>query len=149
MTAHHCLYSWDPHDWLDSWRNFWDFNLRMKEENCFLSSLPPMAEWNYSCCDVGNCQHLLFISTGRGLNKHRRLTKRVGLLCLGFGILLKCSIVLHAKPNPCLLKTKTARMWLVPRWFLFFFSQSETICNLHSCYRARRTALLSQPIRIE
>ena len=87
--------AWSSQRW-NSWRNFWDFKLRMKEENCFLSSLPPMGERNHSCWDVGNCQYLLFISAGRGLNKHRRLTKRVGLLCLGFGILLKCSIVLHA-----------------------------------------------------
>ena len=31
--------------------------------------------------------------------------------------------------------------------FFVFFSQSETIGNLHSCYR--RTAFLSQPIRID
>ena len=65
--------------------------------------------------------------------------------------------VLHAKSNRRLLKTaaifllnfvvKTALIWLVLVGFSCFFSQSETICNLHSCYR--RTALLSQPMRIE
>ena len=79
------------------------------------------------------------------------------LLCSGFGIFLKCSVVLHAKSNRYLLKTaaifllnfvvQTALIWLVLVGFFCFFSQSETIWNLHSCYR--RTALLSQPIRNE
>ena len=64
--------------------------------------------------------------------------------------------VLRTKSNRRLLKTmaiflnfvvKTALIWLVLGGFFCFFSQSETICNLHSCYRG--TALLSQPIRIE
>ena len=55
---------------------------------------------------------------------------------------------------------KTALIWLVLGGFLCVFSQSETICNLHLCYKFctrvtslhscyRRTALFSQPIRIE
>ena len=55
---------------------------------------------------------------------------------------------------------KTALIWLVLGGFFCVFSQSETICNLHSCYKFctrvtslhscyGRTALLSQPIRTE
>ena len=42
---------------------------------------------------------------------------------------------------------KTALIWLILVDVSCFFSQLETICNLHSCYK--RTALLSQPIRTE
>ena len=55
---------------------------------------------------------------------------------------------------------KTALIWLVLGGFFCVFSQSETICNLHSCYKFctrvtslhscyGRTAILSQPIRTE
>ena len=30
---------------------------------------------------------------------------------------------------------KTALIWLVLGFFICVFSQSETICNLHSCYK--------------
>ena len=77
-------------------------------------------------------------------------------------------VVLRTKSNRCLQKTmaiflnfvvKTAKIWLVLGGFFCVFNQSETICNLHSCYKFcarvtsfhscyRRTALLSQPIRM-
>ena len=61
-------------------------------------------------------------------------------------------VVLLAKPNSCLLKTlviflrnlaqnfrqyvaiETALIWLVFAGFFCVFRQSESICNLHSCY---------------
>ena len=55
--------SWQPHDWLDSWRNFWDLKLENEGGNCFSFKLPSMGEWSHSCCYVGNCQYLLFLST--------------------------------------------------------------------------------------
>ena len=33
----------------------------MKEAICSLSTLSSMGEWSHSCCDVGNCQYLLFV----------------------------------------------------------------------------------------
>ena len=66
------------------------------------------------------------------------------------------------EPWPFFLKfvVKSALIWLVLGRFFCVFNQSETICNLHSCYKFalvlhslhscyRGTALLSQPIRIE
>ena len=71
-------------------------------------------------------------------------------------------VVVCWKPWPFswIFVVKTALIWLVLVGFFCVFSQSESICNLHSCYKFalvlhilhscyRRAALLSQPIRIE
>ena len=63
MTVHHCLFL-RPHDRLDSWRNFWDLKLENEGGNLFSWTLPSMGDWSHSCCDVGNCQYLLFLSAG-------------------------------------------------------------------------------------
>ena len=53
----------------------------------------------------------------------------------------------HRWASGATVVVEAALIWLfLVGLFVFFFSQSETICNLHSCHR--RTALLSQPIRI-
>ena len=68
------------------------------------------------------------------------------LPCSGFwNVLLTFFIVvLCTKSNRCLQKTKaiflnfvvkTAKIWLLLGGFFCVFSQSETICNLHSCYK--------------
>ena len=53
-------------------------------------------------------------------------------------------VVLRRKSNRRLLKTmaiflnfvvKTALVWLVLGGFFWVFSQSQSICNLHSCYK--------------
>ena len=71
-------------------------------------------------------------------------------------------VVVCWKPWPFswICVVKTALIWLVLVGFFCVFGQSESICNLHSCYKFalvlhilhscyRRAALLSQPIRIE
>ena len=71
-------------------------------------------------------------------------------------------VVVCWKPWPFswIFVVKTALIWLVLVGFFCVFSQSESICNLHSCYKFalvlhilhscyRRAALLSQPIRTE
>ena len=83
--------------------------------------------------------------------------------------LFYCCFAYKIKSRRRLLKTmaiflnfvvKTALIWLVLGGFFCVFSQSESICNLHSCYKFalvlhilhscyRRAALLSQPIRTE
>ena len=39
---------------------------------------------------------------------------------------------------------KTAKMWLVLGGFFCVFSQSDTICNLHSCYKYKFALVLQQ-----
>ena len=58
--------SWHPHDWLDSWKHFWDLKLENEGGNLF-STLPSMGKWSHSCCDVGN-YNICFFST-LGFNK--------------------------------------------------------------------------------
>ena len=41
----------------------------MKVVICFLLTLPSMGEWSHSCCDVGNCQYLLFLIISFGYCK--------------------------------------------------------------------------------
>ena len=81
------------------------------------------------------------------------------LLCSGFGILFTfyCCFAYKTKSRRRLLKTMAIFLNFVVKkalicmigswWFLLCFQPAETICNFHSCYR--RTALFSQPIRVE
>ena len=41
----------------------------MKVVICFPLTLPSMGEWSHSCCDVGNCQYLLFLIISFGYCK--------------------------------------------------------------------------------
>ena len=71
------------------------------------------------------------------------------LLCSGFWNLQNltfqyCCFAYKIKSRRRLLKTmaiflnfvvKTAPIWLILAGFFWVFSESETICNLHSCYK--------------
>ena len=42
---------------------------KWRRQFVFFWTLPSMVEWSYSCCDVGNCQYLLFVIISFGYCK--------------------------------------------------------------------------------
>ena len=135
------------HDLLTKYRSGFRF---LHSQFCSCSAVRPV--WSSLARFPRFCWHFFFC-----LHHVSQTFSQEDVLFTVFGFLEKIfssSIVVSlAKPNRCLLKTpaiflrvlsqnfrqyvaiETALIWLVLVGFFCVFSQSESICNLHSCYK--------------
>ena len=115
-----------------------------EQPDTFLLQQITYVTWNL-CCYHGKLDFvdsIFFLSTTFSIHLAR---KTYLFTVFGFLELFNFSFfVLRTKSNRRLLKTmaiflnfvvKTALIWLVLGGFFCVFSPSETICNLHSCYK--------------